>query len=80
MLGVNNRTLLQVLEYLVMREILTSELINGGPPCPGMERLEIVMLTSSHFLTYNVELCGNLNLLRYAIEVFSFFLMVPYIV
>ncbi|XP_037497097.1 histone-lysine N-methyltransferase ASHH2 isoform X2 [Jatropha curcas] len=33
------RKLLKVLEYLAVREILTPEHINGGPPCPGMERL-----------------------------------------
>ncbi|GAV80805.1 SET domain-containing protein/zf-CW domain-containing protein, partial [Cephalotus follicularis] len=38
------RKLLKVLEYLAMREILTLEHINGGPPCPGMERFYI----SSH--------------------------------
>jgi len=36
--------LVQVLEYLAVREILTPEHINGGPPCPGMERLEDVIL------------------------------------
>ena len=35
-----NLLLLQVLEYLAMREILTLEHINGGPPCAGRERLE----------------------------------------
>ncbi|KAG7032825.1 Histone-lysine N-methyltransferase ASHH2 [Cucurbita argyrosperma subsp. argyrosperma] len=39
------RKLLKVLEYLVMREILTSELINGGPPCPGMESLRVSLLS-----------------------------------
>ncbi|XWS15178.1 hypothetical protein CRYUN_Cryun35bG0072000 [Craigia yunnanensis] len=34
------RKLLKVLEYLAMREILTLEHINGGPPCAGRERLE----------------------------------------
>ncbi|KAJ9146222.1 hypothetical protein P3X46_028513 [Hevea brasiliensis] len=31
------RKLLKVLEYLAVKEILTPEHINGGPPCPGME-------------------------------------------
>lgn len=31
-------SLLQVLEYLATREILTSEHINGGPRYPGVER------------------------------------------
>ncbi|GMY06658.1 histone-lysine N-methyltransferase ASHH2 isoform X3, partial [Fagus crenata] len=31
------RKLLKVLEYLAVRDILTPEHINGGPPCPGME-------------------------------------------
>ncbi|XVF36988.1 hypothetical protein REPUB_Repub19eG0106200 [Reevesia pubescens] len=31
------RKLLKVLEYLAMREILTLEHINGGPPCAGRE-------------------------------------------
>ncbi|XP_057973979.1 histone-lysine N-methyltransferase ASHH2 isoform X2 [Malania oleifera] len=41
------RKLLKVLEYLAVREILTSEHINGGPPCPGMEsfRESILALT-----------------------------------
>lgn len=41
------RKLLKVLEYLAAREILTSEHINGGPPCPGMEsfRESILSLT-----------------------------------
>ncbi|XP_022938750.1 histone-lysine N-methyltransferase ASHH2 isoform X1 [Cucurbita moschata] len=39
------RKLLKVLEYLVMREILTSEHINGGPPCPGMESLRDSLLS-----------------------------------
>ena len=77
--GFNDQTLLQVLEYLVMREILTSEHINGGPPCPGMERLEIVMLNfkqsfPSHYADSG-EPCGSLNLLRCANEDFSFFMM-----
>ncbi|KAF8411731.1 hypothetical protein HHK36_004289 [Tetracentron sinense] len=33
------RKLLKVLEFLALREILTLEHINGGPPCHGMERL-----------------------------------------
>ncbi|GAA0183197.1 hypothetical protein LIER_30657 [Lithospermum erythrorhizon] len=33
------RKLLKVFEYLATREILTSEHINGGPTCPGVERL-----------------------------------------
>ncbi|KAE8647263.1 histone-lysine N-methyltransferase ASHH2 isoform X1 [Cucumis sativus] len=39
------RKLLKVLEYLVTREILTSEHINGGPPCPGMESLRESLLS-----------------------------------
>lgn len=67
----NNQTLLQVLEYLVTREILTSEHINGGPPCPGMERLEIVMLNCKqpypkHYAD-SVELCGGLNFLPFEV-------------
>ena len=31
-------SLLQVLEYLATREILTFEHINGGPRYPGVER------------------------------------------
>ncbi|XP_040998884.1 histone-lysine N-methyltransferase ASHH2-like isoform X2 [Juglans microcarpa x Juglans regia] len=41
------RKLLKVLEYLAVREILTAEHINGGPPCPGKEsfRESILSLT-----------------------------------
>ncbi|PON60140.1 Methyltransferase [Parasponia andersonii] len=41
------RKLLKVLEYLAVREILTSDHINGGPPCPKMEsfRESILSLT-----------------------------------
>ncbi|KAL0360281.1 UNVERIFIED_CONTAM: Histone-lysine N-methyltransferase ASHH2 [Sesamum radiatum] len=41
------RKLLKVLEYLAAREILTSEHIAGGPPCPGVEsfRDSILILT-----------------------------------
>ncbi|PKI42478.1 hypothetical protein CRG98_037151 [Punica granatum] len=41
------RKLLKVLEYLAVREILTLEHINVGPPCPGMEsfRESILSLT-----------------------------------
>ncbi|KAK4429611.1 Histone-lysine N-methyltransferase ASHH2 [Sesamum alatum] len=41
------RKLLKVLEYLAAREILTSEHITGGPPCPGVEsfRDSILILT-----------------------------------
>lgn len=39
------RKLLKVLEYLAVREILTSEHINGGPPCPGMESFKESMLS-----------------------------------
>ncbi|XP_057490499.1 histone-lysine N-methyltransferase ASHH2-like [Actinidia eriantha] len=41
------RKLLKVLEYLAVREILTLEHINGGPPCPGVEsfRESILRLT-----------------------------------
>jgi len=38
---------LQVLEYLAASKILTPEQINGGPPCHGMERLEIFKLYTS---------------------------------
>lgn len=31
---------MQVLEFLALKEILTPEHINKGPPCSGMERLE----------------------------------------
>ncbi|KAF5467906.1 hypothetical protein F2P56_012110 [Juglans regia] len=41
------RKLLKVLEYLAVRDILTPEHINGGPPCHGMEsfRESILSLT-----------------------------------
>uniref|UniRef100_A0A5B6ZFR2 Histone-lysine N-methyltransferase ASHH2 n=1 Tax=Davidia involucrata TaxID=16924 RepID=A0A5B6ZFR2_DAVIN len=39
------RKLLKVLEYLAVREILTSEHINGGPPCPGVESFRESILT-----------------------------------
>ncbi|KAJ8762773.1 hypothetical protein K2173_022902 [Erythroxylum novogranatense] len=39
------RKLLKVLEYLVVREILTTEHISGGPPCPGMESFMESMLS-----------------------------------
>ncbi|XP_065880732.1 histone-lysine N-methyltransferase ASHH2 isoform X2 [Euphorbia lathyris] len=39
------RKLLKVLEYLVVREILTQEHINGGPPCPGMESFKDSILS-----------------------------------
>lgn len=39
------RKLLKVLEYLAMREILTPEHINGGPPCPGMESFRASILS-----------------------------------
>ncbi|KAF3447043.1 hypothetical protein FNV43_RR12223 [Rhamnella rubrinervis] len=39
------RKLLKVLEYLAVREILTPEHINGGPPCPGMESFRESMLS-----------------------------------
>ncbi|KAJ6954282.1 hypothetical protein NC652_005885 [Populus alba x Populus x berolinensis] len=39
------RKLLKVLEYLAVREILTLEHINGGPPCPGMESFRESMLS-----------------------------------
>jgi histone-lysine N-methyltransferase SETD2 len=34
---------------LAVREILTLEHISGGPPCPGMERLDY---SSSFYLVY----------------------------
>ncbi|CAK9152031.1 unnamed protein product [Ilex paraguariensis] len=37
------RKLLKILEYLAVREILTLEHINGGPPRPGVERLEQIV-------------------------------------
>ncbi|KAA8538399.1 hypothetical protein F0562_028055 [Nyssa sinensis] len=39
------RKLLKVLEYLAVREILTLEQINGGPPCPGVESFRESILT-----------------------------------
>lgn len=39
------RKLLKVLEYLATREILTSEHINGGPRCPGVESFRDSILT-----------------------------------
>ncbi|KAA8546452.1 hypothetical protein F0562_002809 [Nyssa sinensis] len=39
------RKLLKVLEYLAVREILTSGHINGGPPCPGVESFRESILT-----------------------------------
>ncbi|XP_015885762.3 uncharacterized protein LOC107421114 isoform X1 [Ziziphus jujuba] len=39
------RKLLKVLEYLAVREILSTEHINGGPPCPGMESFRESMLS-----------------------------------
>ncbi|KAJ8773413.1 hypothetical protein K2173_028590 [Erythroxylum novogranatense] len=39
------RKLLKVLEYLAVREILTTEHISGGPPCPGMESFMESMLS-----------------------------------
>ncbi|XVE55272.1 hypothetical protein DITRI_Ditri03aG0145500 [Diplodiscus trichospermus] len=39
------RKLLKVLEYLAMREILTLEHINGGPPCAGRESFRESMLS-----------------------------------
>jgi len=35
---------LQVLEFLAQKGILTSEHINGGPPCAGVERLDYLNL------------------------------------
>ncbi|XP_020212538.1 histone-lysine N-methyltransferase ASHH2 [Cajanus cajan] len=39
------RKLLKVLEYLAANKILTSEHINGGPPCHGMESFRESMLS-----------------------------------
>ncbi|RDX84648.1 Histone-lysine N-methyltransferase ASHH2, partial [Mucuna pruriens] len=39
------RKLLKVLEYLAASKILTSEYINGGPPCHGMESFRESMLS-----------------------------------
>ncbi|XP_022768083.1 histone-lysine N-methyltransferase ASHH2-like isoform X2 [Durio zibethinus] len=39
------RKLLKVLEYLAMREILTPEHINGGPPCAGRQSFRESMLS-----------------------------------
>ncbi|GLU00957.1 hypothetical protein SLE2022_182900 [Rubroshorea leprosula] len=39
------RKLLKILEYLAVREILTLEHINGGPPCHGMESFRESMLS-----------------------------------
>ncbi|KAJ1387368.1 Zinc finger, CW-type [Sesbania bispinosa] len=39
------RKLLKVLEYLAASKILTSEHINGGPPCHGMESFRESMLS-----------------------------------
>ncbi|TKY74225.1 Histone-lysine N-methyltransferase ASHH2 [Spatholobus suberectus] len=39
------RKLLKVLEYLATSKILTSEHINGGPPCHGMESFRESMLS-----------------------------------
>ncbi|CAK9160363.1 unnamed protein product [Ilex paraguariensis] len=39
------RKLVKILEYLAVREILTFEHINGGPPRPGVESFKESMLT-----------------------------------
>ncbi|CAN6583748.1 unnamed protein product [Malus baccata var. baccata] len=39
------RKLLKVLEYLAMKQILTSDHITGGPPCAGMESFMESMLS-----------------------------------
>ncbi|GKU98461.1 hypothetical protein SLEP1_g11466 [Rubroshorea leprosula] len=39
------RKLLKILEYLAVREILTLDHINGGPPCHGMESFRESMLS-----------------------------------
>lgn len=50
----------QVLEYLALREILTLEHINGGPPCPGMERSEkLLTFLLLEFITVSFRKFSN---------------------
>ncbi|XVF39253.1 hypothetical protein PTKIN_Ptkin01aG0020400 [Pterospermum kingtungense] len=49
------RKLLKVLEYLAMREILTQEHINGGPPCAGRESFRESILSFTEHVDRQVH-------------------------